>query len=751
MTTAIPKPNAPPPTQGLSSATHQRVRKPSFKASYPTHPSVAANPELSQPSAATEELQAAFQKELEVKEGLYALVQDRDQQLLNLNDHVLKLRNSLAAAEKQLLDAFNEQSRMEEELCAHHAVSEKLREQLKEIEKEKRDLHRRYQEQVKSFEAERQSFYDNEQHLKSRIRSLTQARLRSRASPGSLEAEEVHDPVSEERKELIETSSVTVEDDSVSRSPEDHEDCDTPEVSALKLELSTLSTSYSSLQNTVQHLQTQVADLQRVNNQLQDENESYNILLREKTMAGQFDVLKQLYSTASGDHDDDAERNIDGRSIRSTARSTLGRVSELDELETTEEAQHETDDFDPFNERPPSGASKRRARSGATSPIPHGESLAGLPLTGPGLDLAAELGRAENRDGLDIPLLDAKESPAKSKSKRITRLAESADRGEEVNSLRNEVKSLKDANKALSLYASKILDRIIAQEGFEHVLAVDYKEQPASPVDRSPKPSRKSRPQSALFSLGNSLANSPKPGTSTRETTSSSTGSASAFSPVDESKRQRRSMSFDWRSLSSWGSSDKKPEPKNLRPLTLRPGATQIVGAKKLDTEEDDEDRRERERLAATMKLMGIDPPLQSPQVATDGGNWSSKTDAKSEKSSGNATSANRRWSFFRSGGAPAPVVESSKLTENALQQAEANEALRQLDEKEHSKIEYMAKGAGGGYTEPKSRRSVSDEWRSRRDARHANGSSGSASTIWSAGISNKDDRGTKNSVHDSP
>jgi FtsZ-binding cell division protein ZapB len=550
----------------------------------------------------------------------------------------------------------------------------------------------------------------------------------------------------------VETSSVTIEDDSISHSPEDHEDCDTPEVAALKLEFSTLSTSYSSLQNTVQHLQTQVADLQRVNNQLQDENESYNILLCEKTMAGQFDVLKQLYSTASGDHDDDAERNIDGRSIRSTARSTLGRVSELDELETTEEeARHETDDFDPFTERPPSGASKRRTRSGATSPIPHGESLAGLPLTGPGLDLAAELGRAENRDGLDIPLLDAKESPAKSKPKRITRLAESADRSEEVNSLRNEVKSLKDANKALSLYASKILDRIIAQEGFEHVLAVDYKEQLASPVDQSPKPSKKLRPQSALFSLGNTLTNSPKPGTSAREATSSSTGSTSALSPADESKRQRRSMSFDWRSLSSWGSSDKKPEPKNLRPLTLRPGATQIVGAKKLDTEEDDDDRKERERLAATMKLMGIDPAPRSPQVATDSGNWSSKPDATSEKSSSNATSANRRWSFFRSGNAPAPVVESSKLTENALQQAEASETLRQLDEKERSKIEYMAKGAGGGYTEPRSRRSVSDEWRNRRDARHANGSSGSASTIWSAGISNKDDRGTKNSVHDSP
>jgi chromosome segregation ATPase len=65
-----------------------------------------------------------------------------------LNDQVLQLRNSIATAEKQLLDAYNEQSRMEEELCGHQAITEKLREQLKEAEREKRDLSRRYQEQV---------------------------------------------------------------------------------------------------------------------------------------------------------------------------------------------------------------------------------------------------------------------------------------------------------------------------------------------------------------------------------------------------------------------------------------------------------------------------------------------------------------------------------------------------------------------------------------------------------------------------
>lgn len=49
---------------------------------------------------------------------------------------------------------------------------------------------------------------------------------------------------------------------------------------------------------------------------------------------------------------------------------------------------------------------------------------------------------------------------------------------------------LEDVNKVLSLYASKILDCIIATEGFEHILAADYSEKvepaPTVPISDSP-------------------------------------------------------------------------------------------------------------------------------------------------------------------------------------------------------------------------------------------------------------------------
>lgn len=167
-----------------------------------------------------------------------------------------------------------------------------------------------------------------------------------------------------------------------------------------------------------------------------------------------------------------------------------------------------------------------------------------------------------------------------------------------------------------------------------------------------------------------------------------------------------------------------------------------MTGARKLDTYEDEEDRRERERLNATMKLMGIQP-APSPAIQR----------SNSSPASPPAT-ANRRFSFF---GAKTPdnsdatsvhsapslhgsrngsniglgIAGASGLTEEALVQAEAENSLAALDAHERSLSADIARGASGGFTEisPRSRRS-------RRSA----GGSGSGSTVWSAGMSKGED-----------
>ena len=534
------------------------------------------------------------------------------------------------------------------------------------------------------------------------------------------------------------------------------------EMTSLRLELSTLSTSYASLQNTLVLLQTQLVDLKRVNNQLQEENESYNILLREKTLSGQYDLFKQVNGDGSspGDEESQTDNLGDIQSINSVAHSSqLGTVDEHPDEEVLH-ANFGTDHGDlmqdPDDEESigRDGSTRgKRSRQGrghhsgsSHSPPPRGESLAGLPITGPGLDLAAELGRAENKDILegradDVsgPLKDKRERKGSSASRKVSGVEtgmEPHSSVTEVDTLRSEIKSLKDANKALSLYASKIIDRIIAQEGFEHVLAVDYEAKtPATPSETmaSPDPSaeadKKPKRRNTLFST--SVTN-PPPRAEKLTTFDSPPPSNSP-----PSRSSRRSLSFiDWRSLLS-GDKDKKPEANpSLRPLTLKPGG--VSGARKLETQEDEEDRRERERLNATMKLMGIEKQPASPQIQNS--HLSPETPTAVESVS--SPSLVSRFTLFRRSTAPTDTAISSahaadsqqgnstpNLTHDTLVQAQAEESLAALDAQERVLSTELAKGGSGGFTEILPRRKSG----SRRS--HTSGG-GSGSTVWSAGMS---------------
>lgn len=598
-----------------------------------------------------------------------------------------------------------------------------------------------------SFDAERQSFYDNEQHLKSRIQSLKQVRKQPVIPPSSTMAEMPEtDTEEEEEAEAIEPT--------VSSREEDDPQAEPAEMTALRLELSTLSTSYTSLQSTLVLLQTQLVDLKRVNNQLQEENESYNILLREKTLSGQYDPFRQVSGDRSnfGDEDSQADDMADVQSMRSGAHSSqLGTVDEHpdeDDLHPDFGADHgdsmHNSDEEGSMGREGSNRGKRsrqgRNRHGgsSSSPAPRGESLAGLPITGPGLDLAAELGRAENKDILQDQAVDVSGPPKDKRGKKVS----AADHGmgrTEVDSLRNEIKSLKDANKALSLYASKIIDRIIAREGFEHVLAIDYEAKtPATPTvtvaspDSSTEADKKSKRRNTMFSSSNS-----NPPQRVEKLTTFDSSPLQNNSPP--SRPSRRSLSFDWRAFSSFvgGDKDKKPDTNpNLRPLTLKPGSVGV--ARKLETQEDEEDRRERERLNATMKLMGIEkspdpeqPPIQEAHLTPE-----TPTPTVENMTSPSLAS---RFSFFRRSTAPPQLAPTSSpavshgnptnLTHDTLVQAQAEESLAALDAHEGILRSEMAKGGIGGFTEILPRRKSG----SRRS--HTSGAR-SGSTVWSAGMS---------------
>ncbi|THH20851.1 hypothetical protein EW146_g588 [Bondarzewia mesenterica] len=772
-------PSSPPIARGATARSAVTPRVSSSLASSPRRNSVktAIPPVVN--GQTRESLAASLKSETEHKE------QDKDQAIATLKEENIKLSSSLNAAETRLSELYAEQNRMEEELVTRIEVVEKLRLQVRELEKEKRDLHRRYNEQTATFEAERQSFYDNEQHLKSRIQSLSQAR---RSPPVPRSPSTVADSESEVEWSEDDDNDIGQPSTPSQQTRQLDQDSESAEMTALRLELSTLSTSHNSLQNTLALLQSQLIDLKRVNNELQEENESYNILLRERTLSGQFNVMKQVgggsASSSEQDEDEDADAETDETgdvgSTRNSARSALGTVDERAEDILDPDYDH-VDDGKEVDEDGELSRNSRQTRHGRRrgASISHsvggarGESLADLPITGPGLDLAAELGRAENKDILEGRTLDDRDRSFRDKSGKSgkkgsmespRKLSHSSEASglepsgslNDIDALRSEVKSLKDANKALSLYASKIIDRIIAQEGFEHVLAADYEKSPSTPStavnSKTSTSATKSQRRASMFSRS---ASNPTPtlGPVERLTTFDSPPLSSA-STSPPARSQRRSLSFDWRGFSMFGGNDKKPDANsNLRHFTLQPGPKPtITGARKLETTEDEEDRRERERLHATMKLMGIEkppaPPLQKSYSTPESAAHSPLLTPNS--TSPNLSTAASRFSFFRRlsnaatsdtssvKSAPSAMNGSpATLTQEALVQSEAENSLAALDAQERALGAEMAKGYSGGFTEIVPRRKSGS-----RRSRTSGGGSGSGSTVWSAGMSRHEEEG---------
>lgn len=75
-------------------------------------------------------------------------LQDKDQIIASLRTENANISSALNAAETRVSEVYADQGRMEEDLATRIEVIDKLRNQVRELEKEKRDIHRRYNEQV---------------------------------------------------------------------------------------------------------------------------------------------------------------------------------------------------------------------------------------------------------------------------------------------------------------------------------------------------------------------------------------------------------------------------------------------------------------------------------------------------------------------------------------------------------------------------------------------------------------------------
>ncbi|WWC70072.1 uncharacterized protein I206_104018 [Kwoniella pini CBS 10737] len=676
-----------------------------------------------------EELEEALKREWQHRDYLLQRIEQAESERKNLVNKQEELIKGMNALQARGDEAYNEQSRMEADLEERDELLERLRKRLADSERQARESQKRYIEQEQTFEIERQALQAQENHLQQRLKSLS-------SSSSSIRRSVTPTPPS-----------------------------DTENVSSLKDELASLNLSHSTLLAKLNTITKELHELKILNQELVEENEGWEFLVRERTMNGK---LRQEGGLLS---------NEDEEEIYSEPRQNARLDPELEEemSELASDLDNQSPIFDDDHQffatnldreekwksgqhlAPPSKSrkgKKDRAVSGSTPVEPNGS----------GLDLASELGKADEKP-------DENASVVSDSGKHI-----------EIAALRSEVKQLKESNKALTLYCSKIIDRIIAQEGFEHVLSVDYKTRRATTRAASGSSTRPALKD--VLNIPRGMTTSPiseeSPAIVTTEPsiepvkpkkarplsmmvramtgpTEKSVPPAATQPPVTEEskadKRARRGFSLDFRSMGFGASSYTAPNESSkssLRPLTLSSKSTSTSGrsssARKLDIhEEDEEDRKERHRMEATMKLMGInrtpspsipeDPNEGNPSYLHQGkANWISsiRTSASSSRKS-SETPLERLSSTIG-------MTEDNSISfEDVNDPKTAIQALKAFDEREAQKRKEIQKGKRNSiYTSPPKiglGRRISIEHKEDEDLRNRTISkSESINTLWSIG-----------------
>lgn len=238
-----------------------------------------------------------------------------------------------------------------------------MRTRISEGEKAVRDGQRRYTEQVhrlwnvnktffglmiqeRSFEAEREAFRAQETHLQTRIKTLSA------------------------------TASTTLRPPS----PTSH-----PDTELLQEELASLSASHCTLIAQLNTVQSELGDLKERNKILEEENAGWELLMRDRTLTGGMrgkGLLGEEWLEEGESDDEDVE----------TVKRRRGRKSGLEALD--EEMEGIMGDLSSSAEESKSGL--RRAKSGQKGKT---DDRKGVQESGSGMDLAAELDRAQETAG----------------------------------------------------------------------------------------------------------------------------------------------------------------------------------------------------------------------------------------------------------------------------------------------------------------------------------------------------------------
>lgn len=235
------------------------------------------------------------------------------------------------------------------------------------------------------------------------------------------------------------------------------------ELSFLHTRVSKLSSEQTELTEEVQRLTSELEELQRVNVDLQEENENYEILLSERMIAGHFGHFAASAGTAA---DSGIGSSVNTSILHDGSLAGSGPPSSLDRLDEEEDLLSSDDENQILFESSGDGNLSTGAVAANITPnrinrsAKKRQSMMGI-SGGGGLDLEAELDRArqeeeEERRSAEEKSRKKKErdtaAAARRKANQSTAtMADGETLPNDVEGLRREIKLLRQENKGVSL------------------------------------------------------------------------------------------------------------------------------------------------------------------------------------------------------------------------------------------------------------------------------------------------------------
>ncbi|KAK4201470.1 hypothetical protein QBC40DRAFT_60731 [Triangularia verruculosa] len=371
---------------------------------------------------------ADAEREETIRAETVAIIDDLKARLERAESSAESTKRQVEILQDKLDEAHREQAKLEERVHEHEEQIETLTNEKREAARQMREMENIYEAERSGMMKEKEEMANREEEMQTVIQrlkdSLAQRNLdedrptrQSVTSSPSIENGSFAPPSSIHRSDSRNNSKLLLQKDKL--------------IESLRLELAEAQIKLVESQNQgggrLQEVERQLMEARVANARLMEDNESYQLLLQDRTLKGDFG----------------------------------------------------TNDFSYLG--------------GATS---NQDALAALEGRTSGASLADELSGAAESD------------PGHEQEVEIQKRLEA------------EIKSVKDQNKALTLYINKIIERLLQHQGFEHILdqgndfkpnANTNKELPPPPKQQPPPPGPSLLQRAKTMSIGGSVKPKPRP------------------------------------------------------------------------------------------------------------------------------------------------------------------------------------------------------------------------------------------------